>query len=84
MFDDSGSWKSETPDISGDCAISFKNKKMIGFGKRKNKHEEERENKKFWISGKIFQFEDMINKRNVFSGRMEATAIFIRSFQEIW
>ena len=47
MFDDSGSWESETPDISGDCIIPIKTQKSNWFSEKEIKHEEERETRSF-------------------------------------
>ena len=37
MFDDSGSWESETPDISGDCIIPIKTQKSNWFSEKGDK-----------------------------------------------
>jgi len=37
MFDDSGCWESETPDISGDCIIPIKTQKSNWFSEKGDK-----------------------------------------------
>ena len=52
MFDDSGSWESESRIYQAIALYLLKPKKVIGFRKKEIKHEEERETRSFGYQGR--------------------------------